>query len=94
MRLRQCLIVSRLGSSLVYRFTSPRVHHLAGGGYVRGTLLVAICEKAGMRHKITVRNVVWRNYGSFGGLAPTTARRDASPYRFGHAERVTLPPHG
>ena len=34
MRLSQCLIVSRLGSSLVYRLTSPRVHHLAGGGRV------------------------------------------------------------
>ena len=42
MRLNQCLIVSRLGSSLVSRLTSARVHHLAGGGGVRGTSYIAV----------------------------------------------------
>ena len=42
-----------------------RTHaHLVSGEYVRGTSHIAICEKAGMRHKITVRTAY---YGSTQG---------------------------
>ena len=57
MRLRQCPIVSCLGSSLVYRLTSARAHHLAGGGRVRGMSLMRICDVPGTGREITVRNV-------------------------------------
>ena len=90
MRLSQCLIVSRLGSSIVYRLTSivsrPRARpHLAGGGCVRGTSHIAIGEMARIWREITVRNVV------FGGI---TARRDASPHRAAPAAAVAgRPPY-
>ena len=80
MRLRQCLIVSRLGTSLVYRLTSARAHHLASGDHVRDTSLIAICEVAGMRREITVRTAYygsnqgksyWSNGFSRGTSIPT-----------------------
>ena len=71
MRLRQCLIVSRLGSSIVSR---PRAHaHSASGGCVRGTSLIRICDVPGKWREITVRNVVVRKL-RLGGTPRPTAR--------------------
>ena len=68
MRLSQCLIVSRLGSSIVSR---PRAHaYSASGGHVRGTSHIAIGEMAEILREIMVRNVVFGDCGSPGGLAP------------------------
>ena len=67
--------------------------HLAGGEYVRGTSPIAICEKTGMRHKITVRNVNVRcayhihvAISTFSEMSYTSSGQRSAP--FGH---ITVP---
>ena len=92
--MRQCGFANVSSSHVSARLSSivsrPRAHaHSTSGDHVRGTSLMRIGDVAGKWREITVRNVVWRNFGSPGGLAPPFRAREKHALRRSRGNRTT-----